>query len=356
MPQSYNIGILGATGLVGQRFISLLSSHPWFIITALAASERSAGKSYAQATDWKLEHPCPLYIQQLSVHTCEIQHFVQANVHIVFSALDANVAGDIEEEFARAGFPVFSNARNHRMDCDVPILIPYVNHEHLEMVHVQRKNRGFKENGFIVTNANCSSTGLAIALKPLQDKFGIKKVIVVTMQAISGAGYPGVSAMDIFDNVIPMIQGEEPKLESEPKKILGKIVENEFVFQDIKISAHCNRVAVLDGHTECVSVELDSEPSIEQIVDVFKSYQSEAQRLKLPSAPENPIFVFDENLNRPQPRLDRGIGGGYTVSVGRIRKCPLLGYKFVILSHNTVIGAAGGSIQNAELAISKGFI
>eukprot|EP00475_Leptophrys_vorax_P039908 TRINITY_DN7307_c0_g1_i1.p1 TRINITY_DN7307_c0_g1~~TRINITY_DN7307_c0_g1_i1.p1 ORF type:complete len:395 (+),score=91.83 TRINITY_DN7307_c0_g1_i1:13-1197(+) len=356
------VGILGATGLVGQRFIALLESHPWFDVVALAASEKSAGKTYGTAVNWKLTTALPNRVRDLPVTQCRTDDFKAAQVDIVFSALDASVAGELEEEFASAGFPVFSNAKNHRYDADVPILIPHVNASHLDVVPHQRKVRGYPSKGCIVTNANCSSTGLVIALKPLLDAFGLSKLFVVTMQAISGAGYPGVSAMDIYDNVVPYIGGEEPKLQKEPSKILGKLDAacQGFVPENFVVSAHCNRVPVIDGHTECVSVEFRDNKSVtvDQVIQVLRDYRSEAQLLKLPSAPEAPIYVFDEksnpeDFNRPQPRLDRDLGNGYVVTVGRVRECPLLGFKFVLLSHNTVIGAAGGSIQNAELAVAR---
>jgi aspartate-semialdehyde dehydrogenase len=355
------VGILGATGLVGQRFIALLESHPWFDVVAVAASEKSAGKTYGVAVNWKLTTALPSRVKDLPVTQCTPEEFKPAQVDIVFSALDASVAGEIEEQFAAAGYPVFSNAKNHRYDADVPILIPHVNASHLDIVPHQRKTRGYPAKGCIVTNANCSSTGLVIALKPLLDAFGLAKLFVVTMQAISGAGYPGVSAMDIYDNVVPYIGGEEPKLQKEPAKILGKLdaEAKSFIPEEFPVSAHCNRVPVIDGHTECVSVQFCKPATVEQVIQVLRDYRSEAQTLKLPSAPEAPIYVFDEKVNpedfnRPQPRLDRDLGGGYVVTVGRVRECPLLGFKFVLLSHNTVIGAAGGSIQNAELAVAKG--
>eukprot|EP01117_Protostelium_nocturnum_P018110 TRINITY_DN7509_c0_g1_i1.p1 TRINITY_DN7509_c0_g1~~TRINITY_DN7509_c0_g1_i1.p1 ORF type:complete len:355 (-),score=95.91 TRINITY_DN7509_c0_g1_i1:35-1099(-) len=349
-----SVGILGCTGTVGQRFIVLLQDHPYFKINFLGASERSAGKKYSDIVRWKLTSPIPASVSDLQVLPCESKHF--AGCQVIFSALDSSVAGPFEEEFASNGFKVFSNAKDHRMDLDVPILIPYVNPDHISIIKQQQKNRGWEEKGgFIVTNANCSSTGLVIALKPLLDKFGIEKVNVITMQAISGAGYPGVPSLDIIDNVVPFISGEEDKLETEPNKILASLTDDCKAFGDagMIISAQCNRVPVIDGHTECVSVSLKKKANLEDIIQCFQSFTSTST--SLPSSPSSPLQVFLQN-DRPQPRLDRDIGRGYTSSVGRIRPCKLFDYKFVLLSHNCVIGAAGGSILNAELAVEKGFI
>jgi len=277
----------------------------------------------------------------------------------VFSALDASVAGTVEEDFAKADIPVFSNARNHRYDNDVPILIPAVNEEHIDVISRQRKARGYKR-GFIVTNANCSSTGLVVVLKPLLDVFGLKRIHVVTLQAISGAGYPGVSAYDIHGNVVPYISGEEEKLEIEPQKILGKLrpegsqeAGSEFVSAKFVVSAQCNRVPVIDGHTECVSLEFEKNPTLEEVKQVLNNYSASYQKYNLPSKPQKDLQFFDVN-DRPQPRLD--LSDGNVVSVGRVRTCPLFHVKLVLLSHNTVIGAAGGSIVNVELAKVKGYL
>ena len=348
------VGVLGATGAVGQRFLQLLENHPWFVVEVLGASEGSAGKTYKDAAFWRLEASMPESFKDKVVVRCDALLFKE-KVDLVFSALDSSVAGEIETAFASLGIPVFSNSSNHRMDPFVPILVPYVNPTHLEAVKMQE----FPSGGFIVTGANCSSTGLAVVLNPLHRKWGIKSCHVVTMQAISGAGYPGVSSLDIVDNVIPLIKGEEPKMETEPNKILGNFDSNSgsFLSAGIKISAHCNRVAVIDGHTECVSLSLNSsEPvSVEDIKKCFLEFQAEISALDLPSAAKCPIVLMDED-DRPQPRLDRNSGSGFSVCIGRIRPCPLFGFKFVILSHNTVLGAAGGSILGAELAISKSFI
>jgi len=355
-PQKLNCGVLGATGSVGQRLLQLLEKHPWFQISVLGASERSAGKLYTDCIHWVLDTPIPAHYGALTVKTCTPAEF--AGCSFVFSALDNNVAGPIEVEFAKAGIAVFSNSKNHRMDSDVPILLPLVNPDHMKIVERQRKEQGYTK-GFIVTNANCSSTGLVVALKPLQVKYGIKKVSVVTMQAISGAGYPGVSAYDITSNVIPFISGEEEKMETEPLKMLGSVVEQEggkgLVFQDAKfgVSAQCNRVPVMDGHTLCVSVELEGNPSAEEVTKVLQTFQSPANEYQLPSAPKIPISVTAQQ-NHPQPRID--LGDGFVTLVGRVRPCPLMTVKMVILTHNTVIGAAGGAILNAELAKSMKYI
>jgi len=347
------VGILGVTGTVGQRFVQLLSNHPWFKIHKIGASKRSAGKIYSQAVQWKLTKKMPSSIKNMPVTTCTPKEFT--GCRIIFSAMDSSVAGPIETDFSAAGFAVFSNSRNHRYDSDVPILLPHANPDHLDIIKHQQKTSGSK--GFIVCNANCSSTGLAIALAPLHKAFGLESLFVVTLQAISGAGYPGVASLDILDNVVPYISGEEPKLEMEPQKILGTCTENSIQPAEFTVSAMCNRVAVIDGHTECVSVKLKTPATLEQVQQVMTDHTSEAQKLKLPSAPPSPIFVFTEDEpSRPQPKLDRDLGNGYVVTVGRIRKCPLLDYKFTMCSHNTVIGAAGGSILNAELAYARNLL
>lgn len=336
-----HVGILGATGSVGQRFVALLSDHPWFTVTAVAASEKSAGKPYREAINWKMATPIPDKVARLIV----LEATPPLPCDMVFSGLDASVASEIEGSFAKSGYPVISNSKNHRMDTDVPLLIPEVNADHTNIIPIQKKKRGYT-TGFIVTNPNCSAVGLTMAIKPLHDTFGVQRVHVVTMQALSGAGFPGVASMDIADNVIPYIGGEEEKLETEPQKILAA---------PILISAQCNRVSVTDGHLEAVSVKLTRKATLEEVKEALRSFRGEPQELRLPSAPEHPIVVLDED-NRPQPRLDRGRGNGMTVTVGRIRPCPLLDYKFVVLSHNTIRGAAGAAILNAELLYKKGLI
>ncbi|MBU4444705.1 MAG: aspartate-semialdehyde dehydrogenase [Candidatus Marinimicrobia bacterium] len=340
------VGILGATGSVGQKFIQLLENHPWFEITALGASERSAGKKYPEAVNWFMTGPIPENISSMIVNECK----PNLNCKIIFSGLDSSVAGEIESEFARAGYIVVSNSRNHRFDPDVPLLIPEVNPDHLELIKQQNFGKGC-----IVTNPNCSTIGLVLVLKPLADRFGIEAVNVTTMQALSGAGYPGVASLDIIDNVIPYIGSEEEKMESEPLKILGSLVNGEIVNCDMIISAQCNRVAVLDGHTECVSVKLKSPATEAEIIDAWKSFTAEPQKLDLPTAPLRPVYYYEQN-NYPQPKLHRNIDKGMAVHIGRLRKDPILDYKFVVTSHNTIRGAAGGAILNAELMVKKEYI
>ena len=341
------VGILGATGMVGQRFIQLLENHPWFEISALAASEKSAGKTYDEAIAgrWKLDTPIPEKVRKMKVQEC----IPNLDCKIVFSALDSGIAGDIEQAFAKAGYIVSSNSRNHRMFPDVPLLIPEVNENHLDIVKHQKFGKGF-----IVTNPNCSTIGLVIALKPLQDAFGLKKVFVTTMQAISGAGYPGVASLDILDNVYPYIGGEEEKMETETLKLLGRLENNQFKFADFKITAQCNRVNVRDGHLETVNVEFEKKPSLDEIKSVLRNFNP-LKKYNLPSSPPETIIVREEN-DRPQPRVDRDSGRGMACTVGRIRKCNILDYKFLVLSHNTIRGAAGAAILNAELMKVKGLV
>ncbi len=340
------VGVLGATGSVGQKFIELLSNHPWFQITELAASEKSAGKLYKDAVNWILSTPLPEEVAKITVQECE----PNLKSKLVFSGLDSSVAGGIEEAFAKKGYYVVSNSKNHRMDKDVPLLVPEINPDHLQIIKDQNYN-----GGCIVTNPNCSTIGMVLALKPLLDNFGLEAVNVVTMQALSGAGYPGVSSLDIVDNVIPFISGEEPKLESEPLKIFGTFKDNKILNNEIKISAQCNRVAVLDGHMECVQVKLKKKASIEEIKNVWKNFLSEPQKLNLPTAPLKPIYYFEED-KYPQPRIHRNLDKGMAVSIGRLREDKLFDYKFVVLSHNTNRGAAGGALLCAELMKAKGYI
>jgi aspartate-semialdehyde dehydrogenase len=340
------VAILGATGSVGQKFIELLANHPWFEIKELCASDKSAGKKYKDAVDWFLPSQFPKSVGEILIQKCE--PILKSKV--VFSGLDSNVAGEIETDFAKAGYKVISNSKNHRMDKDVPLLIPEVNPDHLDLIKAQKYG-----DGCIVTNPNCSVIGLVIALKPLLDNFGFDAVNVVTMQAISGAGHPRVVKLDIEDNVIPFIKGEEPKVEAEPLKILGTIVNNQINFNNFKISAQCNRVNVTDGHTECVQVKLKKKTSAEKIIQVWKEFSSVPQHLKLPLAPINPIHYSDDDYF-PQPKHQRNIDKGMAVSIGRLRKDKLFNYSFVVLSHNTVRGAAGGAILCAELMKAKGII
>lgn len=346
----WRAGVLGATGIVGQRLVKLLADHPWFELTEVAASERSSGKTYAEAVRWHLEGPIPQAAAGLVVKGLD----PSLDCDFVFSALDSNVAGPAEEDFARAGYPVVSNSKNHRMDPDVPLLIPEVNAAHLDAIRVQQKNRGY-DTGFIVTNPNCSTAGLVLVLKPLADAFGLEKIFVVTLQAVSGAGYPGVPSMDIHANVIPFISGEEEKMESEPQKLLGKWDGARFVEAGLGLSAHCNRVPVLDGHLECVSLSLKKLTSLHEVRDVLSNFEVAPELAALPTAIRRPVVVLDGD-DRPQPRRDVQFGDGMAAVVGRVRECPLLDVKLTLLSHNLVRGAAGAALLNAELLAARGFL
>jgi len=345
------VAVLGATGSVGQRFISLLDGHPWFKVVALAASDRSEGKPYAQACRWILNEPMPDYARNMLVVPATPDAVKGAR--IVFSALPADLAKDLEPQFAQNGFVVCSNASPYRRADDVPLLLPEVNADHIALIKQQRAQRGW--SGAILTNPNCTSTGLTVALKALQDAFGLKRAFVVSLQALSGAGYPGVSSLDIMDNVIPNIGGEEDKVEWEPRKMLGTFNNNGIALADLRLSAHTNRVAVVDGHTVCVSVELNESVAPEVAIAAMRGYLAPASARDLPSAPR-PVIVVRDEADRPQPRLDRFTGRGMTTVVGRVRPDPLLHLKFVVLSHNTIRGAAGGSIYNAELLVQAGLL
>jgi aspartate-semialdehyde dehydrogenase len=350
MSSNRKVAILGATGAVGQRFIQLLQGHPWFQIEVLAASERSAGKKYKDARNWTMESNLPQEIAEMTVTDATLDAVEKAgNVDLVFSALPGDLAGPVETEFAKV-YPVFSKASAHRMDKDVPLIIPEVNPDHLGLIPVQRKLRGRK--GFISTDPNCSTIQLVISLKPLM-AFGLSQIMVSTMQALSGAGYPGVPSLDIIDNVVPYIPKEEEKMEAEAMKLLGSFNGEEVVNAGFQLSASCNRVNVKDGHLESVFVKLDSNPSVDEVEEAFRRFQGEPQRLKLPSAPEHPIVVRKEP-NRPQPRYDRYEGKGMSVVVGRIRKDPIMTVKYMCLGHNTIRGAAGAGMLSAELAVAKG--
>ncbi len=346
--KKWRAGVLGATGLVGQRIVSLLADHPWFELTEVAASERSSGKRYSEAARWHLDEPIPEAARNLVVKGLE----PTLDCDFVFSALDSSVAGEAEEAFARAGYPVLSNSKNHRMDADVPLLIPEVNAAHLDAIPVQQKKRGY-DRGFIVTNPNCSTAGLVLVLKPLADAFGLEKVFVVTLQAVSGAGYPGVATMDIQGNVIPFISGEEEKMETEPQKLLGKWDGSRFVDAGIGLTAHCNRVPVLDGHMECVSIGLKKIASLYEVQEALRTFDVGAELAALPSALRYPVVVLEEE-NRPQPRRDVNVGNGMAAVVGRVRECPILDVKLILLSHNLVRGAAGAAVLNAELLAARG--
>jgi aspartate-semialdehyde dehydrogenase len=344
------VAVLGATGSVGQRFISLLNNHPWFKVVALAASDRSIGQAYSQACRWVLNDPMPDYARDMVVVPASPE---SVDAKIVFSALPADLAKDLEPRFAQAGLAVCSNASSYRREEDVPLLLPEVNAEHVQLVKIQRQQRGW--SGCILTNPNCTSTGLTVALKALDDSFGVKRVFAVSLQALSGAGYPGVPSLDIVDNVIPHINGEEDKVEWEPRKMLGKLMDDKVQFADIGFSVHTNRVAVIDGHTVCASVEFNQPVEPDSAARVLSDYLAPASARNLPSAPRPAIIVRVE-ADRPQPRLDRMTGKGMTTVVGRIRHDPLLHLKFVVLSHNTIRGAAGGSIYNAELLVNEGLL
>jgi aspartate-semialdehyde dehydrogenase len=340
------VGVLGATGMVGQQFVSRLANHPWFRCTWLAASERSEGKTYKSVAPWKLSTPIPGGSADRIVSAC----VPGQGPKVVFSGLDASVAGDIEGAFADAGHIVISNARNFRMDPLVPLLIPEINADHLSLIGEQRSEKGW--SGAIVTNPNCSTIVLAIALAPLKP-FNIRAVIVSTMQAVSGAGYPGVPSLDILGNVVPFIGGEEEKMESETLKILGS--DGGRTWYPAVVSAHTNRVPVIDGHTMTVSVAFEQKVPIEAVADAMRNFAGRPQELWLPSAPQPPI-VLTEEPNRPQPRLDAELGGGMAITIGRLRECPVMHAKFVALGHNTIRGAAGAAILNAELMHSEGLL
>ncbi len=341
-----SVGVLGATGSVGQKFIQLLDDNPYFEVKEVIASERSAGKIYAQAANWFLEGKIPSTVANLIVKSTESE----IDCPLLFSGLDASVAGEVEEKYARAGHIVVSNSKNHRFDPDVPLLIPEVNPDHLSLLEQQKYGKGK-----IVTNPNCSTIGLVIALKPLLNVFGLEQVNVVTLQAISGAGYPGLSGVTIMENAIPFIGGEEQKIESEPLKLLGKVGPEGVKLLDLPISAQCNRVAVIDGHLISVQVKLKRRGNREELIKAWENFSALPQKLGLPSAPKQPIHYFEKD-DYPQPRLHRNLENGMAVSVGRLRECPIFDYKFSVLSHNTVRGAAGGAILCAELMKAKGII
>ena len=348
------VGILGATGMVGQRFIQLLSNHPWFEITWLAASDRSSGKTYAEACKWKLDTPLPTRIAAMTVQPNVPEGSTVELPKIIFAALDADIARELEPKFAAVGCAVVSNSSAFRMHPNVPLVIPEVNADHLHLIEDQtwRKESG----GYIVTNPNCSAIGLVMALKPIEERFGIEQIFVTTMQAVSGAGYPGVPSMDILGNVVPFIKNEEEKMEAETLKLLGKLDGEHIAPLAARMSAHCNRVAVEDGHTESVSIKLGNKLGRPATKDEMLAAWSEFHPLAgqdLPTAPAQPVeWIAAED--RPQPRLDKNRGNGMAASVGRLRPCGLLDWKFTVLSHNTIRGAAGAAIVNAELLLSLG--
>jgi aspartate-semialdehyde dehydrogenase len=344
------VGVLGATGAVGQRLVALLENHPWFRLTEVAASDRTAGRPYGEAVHWLLPTPIPEKARALIIKEC----LPNLDCQIVLSALPADVARSVEMEFATAGYIVSSNASAFRLEPDVPLLIPEVNPDHLQMIPSQQQRRGF-DRGIIVTNPNCSTTHLVLVLKPLADRFGLRQVMVTTLQAVSGAGYPGVASLDIVDNVIPFIPQEEEKLERETLKLLGRWDGREIVPPSLTVSAQCNRVATLDGHLECVSIRLEQKASPEDIASALASFRGLPQELELPTAPQHPIVVRPEP-DRPQPRLDRQSERGMASIVGRIRPCSILDYKMVVLGHNTIRGAAGSALLNAELLVAQGLV
>jgi aspartate-semialdehyde dehydrogenase len=348
MQTRIEVGILGATGMVGQHFVKFLQGHPWFDLKWLGASDRSAGKKYKEACEWRLGGITPETVAGLTVEECQPGNAPR----LVFSATDASVATEIERAFAAAGHVVVSNSRNHRMERDVPLLVPEINPDHLGLVAGQQRARGWK--GQIVTNPNCSTVVLTMGLAPLKP-FGITRVIATTMQAISGAGYPGVPSMDITGNVIPFIGGEEEKMQQETQKILGEFRGDHIEPLAARVSAHCNRVPVVDGHTVTVSVEFSSKPALADVRRAFGTFTSAPQQRRLPSAPPRPV-IYREEANRPQPRKDAECERGMAVFVGRLRACPALDYKFVALGHNTVRGAAGAAVLNAELMHSEGML
>jgi aspartate-semialdehyde dehydrogenase len=334
--------------MVGQHFIRFLQGHPWFKLTWLGASDRSAGKKLKDATQWRLDGAMPKSAAEIVVSECKPENAPK----LVFSAMDAAVATEIELAFAKAGHMVVSNSRNHRMEADVPLMVPEVNPGHLALVRAQQRLRGW--SGMIVTNPNCSTVVLTMALAPLK-QFGIQKVMAATMQAVSGAGYPGVASVDILANVVPYIGSEEEKMESETQKILGSLDGGRIEPLHASVSAHCNRVAVVDGHMVTASVALSSKPALADVQAAMEGFQSVPQQRNLPSAPPNPVIYMLED-DRPQPRRDANRENGMAVFVGRLRKCPVLDLKFVACGHNTIRGAAGAAVLNAELMASEGFL
>jgi aspartate-semialdehyde dehydrogenase len=343
------VGILGATGVVGQRFIQMLEHHPWFKVAWLAASDRSEGKTYAEAARWRLKTPLPPAVAEMKVSPAT----PEGAPKIIFAALDASIAAELEPRFAEAGCAVVSNSSALRMNEDVPLVIPEVNAGHIKLIDIQGWRK--KSGGYVVTNPNCSAIGLVLALAPLEKQFGLETVMAVTMQAVSGAGYPGVASLDILGNVIPFIKNEEEKMEEETKKLLGNLNGSKVIPAGFAMSAQCNRVAVEDGHTESISIRLKKKAKPEEIIAAWNSYRAEPQELQLPSAPERPVIYVDAN-DRPQPRFDVDMGAGMTTVVGRLRPCGVLDWKFTVLSHNTIRGAAGAAVLNAELLKAKGYL
>jgi aspartate-semialdehyde dehydrogenase len=350
MNKKIPVGILGATGTVGQRFIQLLDQHPWFEVAWLAASDRSAGKTYAAAVKWRLNTPLPESVAKLEVFPAAPN---ASTPKVIFAAMDAVAAKEIEPQFAAAGHAVVSNSSAFRMEQDVPLVIPEVNADHLPLLKTQKWYQ--KNGGFMVTNPNCSAMGLVLALAPLHRRFGVEKIFVVTMQAVSGAGYPGVPSLDILGNVIPYIPSEEPKMEAETRKLLGSFHGAGVSDAEIAVSAHCNRVPVEDGHTESVSIKLSKPAQAEEIIAAWNEFRCLPQKLKLPTAPEQPV-IYETAPDRPQPRLDVNRGGGMAAVVGRLRPCNVFDWRFTVVSHNVIRGAAGAAVLNGELLHAQGYI
>jgi len=344
------VGILGATGLVGQRLIHMLREHPYFELSALAASDRSEGKPFVEACSWRLPFDLPAAAAEIKVRPCA----PPLDCDVVIASLPSEIAMEAEAAFAAAGYPVISNSSAYRMHEDVPLIVPEINPDHLGLVEGQKKKRGY-DRGFMITNPNCSTIALVLALAPLHQRFGLEAVIVTTMQAVSGAGYPGVASIDITDNVLPFIGGEEEKVETEPQKILGRFTGSQIEHAPFKVSAQCNRVNVQDGHLESVRVKLSRQASIEEVADAFASFRGLPQELRLPTAPERPVVVRTEK-DRPQPRLDRDAENGMATVVGRLAKDTVLDFKLTLLGHNTVRGAAGAALLNAELLVAKNLL
>jgi aspartate-semialdehyde dehydrogenase len=349
MKRKIPVGILGATGVVGQRFLQMLEHHPWFEVAWLAASDRSEGKLYSDAARWRLKTPIPSAAAGMAVSPAT----PEGAPKIIFAALDASIAAELEPRFADAGCAVVSNSSALRMQEDVPLVIPEVNGGHIKLIDVQSWRK--KSGGYVVTNPNCSAIGLVLALAPLHQQFGLETVMAVTMQAVSGAGYPGVPSLDILGNVIPYIRNEEEKMEEETKKLLGQLNGSKVIPGAFSMSSQCNRVPVEDGHTESIFIRLKKKAKAQEIIAAWNNYRSEPQELKLPSAPEHPV-VYLEGPDRPQPRFDVDMGAGMTTAVGRLRPCSVLDWKFTVLSHNTIRGAAGAAVLNAELLKAKGYL
>lgn len=349
MQNKIPVGILGATGIVGQRFVQMLEHHPWFEVRWLAASDRSEGKPYAEAARWRMKTPIPGPVAAMKVSAAT----PEGAPKVIFAALDAGIALELEPRFAAAGCAVITNSSALRMQSDVPLVIPEVNPDHIELIECQASRR--QSGGFVVTNPNCSAIGLVLALAPLEQRFGIATVMAVTMQAVSGAGYPGVASLDILGNVIPYIAKEEEKMEEETRKLLGRREGAAIIPASFAMSAQCNRVAVEDGHTESVSVKLKKKADAKEMMAAWNGFRSLPQELRLPSAPQRPV-EYTEAADRPQPRFDADAGAGMTTTVGRLRACGVLDWKFTVLSHNTIRGAAGAALLNAELLKAKGYL